>query len=168
MRGMPKEFSQTTFGRQNFMTPMFLADTKLQKRQIEIWKKGIEITKKTPPIKDDVFNVFLQDLKVSIDKIRSRGGTVLFVRPPSEGEYIQNENEVYPRKKYWNKLLEYTNTPGIYFSDYDDMKNLRCVEHSHLSPKNAAIYTKALIKILKEEKDWSFFASPHPISSQLK
>jgi hypothetical protein len=165
---MPKEFSQTTFDRQNFLTPMFLARSALQKKQMEIWKKGIAIAKKTPPIKGDMLNAFLQDLKNSIDRIRSRGGTVLFVRPPSDGELVRTENEVYPRKDYWDKLLAYTNTPGIYFSDYAPTAALNLPEHSHLSPNDAVVYTKNLIMILQQDKGWIFSASPNRISAQLQ
>lgn len=154
------EFSQTTFDRQNIMTPMFLADSNLQKMQIEVWKKGIVTSNKTPPVKGDALIAFVKGFKESIDKIRSRGGSVVFVRPPSGGLCLKNENDLFPRKKYWDYLLEYTNTPGIYFSDYPETANFVCLELSHLVPKDAIAYTKSLIKILKEEKGWSFPKSP--------
>lgn len=152
----PLEFSQTTIDRQNFMTPMFLADSNLQKAQIEAWKLGIVITRKSPTIKGEALISFFKDYKTSIDKIRSRGGTVLFVRPPSTGVCLQSEKELFPREKYWDQLLAYTNTPGIHFSDYPELADFKCPERSHLSPGDAALFTNSLIKILHQEKGWAF------------
>jgi hypothetical protein len=66
------------------------------------------------------------------------------------------ENRLYPRQKYWDYLLEYTNTPGIHYADYPGTANLICAEWSHLTLQNAAIYTSQLVKILQEEKGWKF------------
>jgi hypothetical protein len=164
----PKEFSSTNLDRQNWMTPMFLANPNLQKRQKDAWAKGIAVSIKTPAIKGDTLNLLLAGVKASIDKIRSRGGKVVFVRPPSTELYIQTETRFYPRQQYWDYLLTYTNTPGIYYSDYPATANFVCPEASHLSPTDAATYTKQLVKILKEEKGWTFPKADNSISINFK
>lgn len=135
------------------MTPMFLADSSLQKKQKAFWMRGIN---RALPIKGDTLNAFLEQTKKAIDKIRARGGSVVFVRPPSNGPYIEMENRLYPRQKYWDYLLDYTNTPGIHYADYSETANLVCAEWSHLALNEAAIYTAQLIKILEQEKGWKF------------
>ena len=132
---------------------MFLADPQLQKRQKDFWTRGI---KRASPIKGDTLHAFLEQTKKAIDKIRARGGIVVFVRPPSDGPYIEMENRLYPRQKYWDYLLEYTNTPGIHYADYPGTANLTCAEWSHLTLQDAATYTTQLVKILQEEKGWTF------------
>jgi hypothetical protein len=149
----PPEFGVSNFNRQTWITPMFLADPRLQKTQKDFWMRGI---KRASPIKGDTLHVFLEQTKKAIDKIRARGGTVVFVRPPSDGPYIEMENRLYPRQKYWDHLLEYTNTPGIHYADYPETAKLVCAEWSHLSLKDAAIYTAQLVKILQEEEGWKF------------
>jgi hypothetical protein len=149
----PLEFGAVNFNRQTWMTPMFLADPRLQEKQKEFWMRGI---KRASPIKGDTLHAFLEQTKKAIDKIRARGGTVVFIRPPSDGPYIEMENRLYPRQKYWDYLLEYTNTPGIHFSDYPGTANLICAEWSHLTLKDAAVYTTQLVKILQEGKGWTF------------
>lgn len=153
----PKEFSATNFNRQTYMTPMFLADPGLQKRQIDAWTKmGISEMNKIPGIKGDTLEARLKEIKTSIDKIRSRGGLVTFVRLPSNNGYLTAENKAYPRRQYWDRLLEYTNTPGIHFSDYPELAHFTCPEWSHLAPKDGVIFTENLVKILREEKGWTF------------
>jgi hypothetical protein len=149
----PPEFGVSNFDRQTWMTPMFLADPKLQEKQKGFWMRGI---KRASPIKGDTLHAFLEQTKKAIDKIRARGGNVVFVRPPSDGPYIEMENRLYPRQKYWDYLLEYTNTPGIHYADYPGTANLVCAEWSHLALPDAAIYTSQLVKILQEEKGWTF------------
>jgi hypothetical protein len=164
----PKELSVTNFDRQNSMTPMFLADPRLQQWQRNNWAKGIAQSGKTPVIKGDTLNAFLKGIKTCVDKIRSRGGLVVFVRPPSGELYLEMENRLYPRKKYWDKLLDYTNSPGIYFSDYPATSNFVCPEASHLSPGDAMIYTTQLVKILQEEKGWVFLKSTNATTYNFK
>jgi hypothetical protein len=147
----PKAFAMAAFERQASLTPIFLADEKLQKIQSNIWIKIGEMTKSVP-ISGPELEAYLKEIKTYINRIRARGGSVVFVRPPSTNEYLEREMLDYPREKYWDKLIEYTGTTGVYFSDYPETANLRCPENSHLSPEDAVIYTKQLIKILRADK----------------
>jgi len=150
----PKEFEWTTYDRQTYMAPKFLADTNLQKRQRDIWAMFGALDK-TPAIIGDSLMMIFKELKTNIDKIKSRGGQVTFIRPPSSGPWLQTENEVYPRKLYWDDMLAYTNTAGIHFADYPETSNFICPEWSHLALNDAIIYTTHLVKTL-ETKGWRF------------
>ena len=156
-KGFPIGFEPTTFDRQNVMSDDFVKDTTRQRQVKNAWIKfGVVST--TPGIKGDSLQNIFKELKNSIDKIKARGGQVIFLRPPSSGAAREAEKIAYPRELYWDKMLTYTNTPGIYFEDYPEIAHFECPEWSHLSPKDAAIFTKSLIKILQQEKGWSF---PH-------
>ncbi len=151
----PKEFGLTKRNRQDFMTDKFLSDTLLQKRQKDAWTKTGSMSR-APGVGGDTLLGIFKQVKISIDKIKDRGGKVVFVRTPSSGAYIETENIVYPRKKYWDAMLAHTKTEGIYFKDYPETANFICPEWSHLSSKDAVVYTKELARILKEEKGWQF------------
>ena len=150
----PKGFSMNTSQRQSFMDEEFLKDTLQQKRQQKNWAEGVNLDTIHGISGDTLLTVFKR-AKNDIDKIKARGGQVLFVRTPSNGPYEEAEKIVYPRAKYWDVLLAYTNTPGIYFKDFPETAHFVCPEWSHLTPKDAVIYTKALINIL-EQKGWKF------------
>lgn len=150
----PKGFSMNTSERQCFMDAEFLKDTLQQKRQQQNWIEGG--LDKTPGISGDSLETIFKEVKNNVDKIKARGGQILFVRTPSTGYYREAEKIAYPREKYWDKLLFYTNTPGIYFEDYPETAHFICPEWSHLSPSDAVVYTKSLIKILAWEKGWVF------------
>ncbi|HEV3224278.1 MAG TPA: hypothetical protein VGZ90_15455 [Puia sp.] len=151
----PDDFGVVDFNRQSYMTPRFVADTSLQNRVKAIWVclgRVMAAPTSSAGKLDSFFNV----IKVATDKIKSRGGHVLFLRTPSSGPMLENEKKGYPRAKYWDRLLAVTGCPGIYYADYPTLSNFVCPEWSHLKPEDAKIYTKELIKILQKDKGWTF------------
>jgi hypothetical protein len=151
----PMEFDRTTYERQSFMSPRFVADTNLQNRVKAIWM-GFATAGGPPPVSGKALDSILDWVKMQVDKIKGRGGEVLFVRTPSSGPAIMGEHQGFPRKNYWDRILTTTGCQGIYFEDYPAIANFICPEWSHLKPADAVIYTRNLVKIMEEEKGWSF------------
>jgi hypothetical protein len=81
---------------------------------------------------------------VAVRKLRARGVEVVFVRPPSDGRYLEFENRTMPRAATWDVLLARTGAPGIHFEDFPDQQGLDLPEWSHLSAESAVRYTHAL------------------------
>jgi hypothetical protein len=155
----PMEFDRSSFARQSSMTPQFVADTNLQNKVKAIWMTFAR-GNTTPPVSGQALDSLLNWVKVQVDKIKSRGGDVIFVRTPSSGPYNMGEHRGFPRKAYWDRLLATTGCQGIYFEDYPAISSFICPEWSHLKPSDAVIYTKNLVKIMSEEKGWSFLKNP--------
>ncbi|KAB1155584.1 hypothetical protein [Flavobacterium luteum] len=150
----PIEFSHNTFERQMFMTPEFVVDTVLQNKVKANWAFFASLGKGAPPMPTAELDAIFKSVKVATDKIKARGGEVLFVRTPSSGVYLQGEKIGFPREKYWDKLLTYTNCPGIHFLDYPAIDHFVCPELSHLSRPDAIEFTKHFIDILEKDKNW--------------
>ena len=113
----PKGFSMNTAERQSFMTKEFLRryfTTKATAKKLDTSRSRRSINK-TPGISGDSLETVFKEIKNNVDKIKARGGQVLFVRTPSTLTYREAEEIAYPRKKYWDALLAYTNTPGNSF-----------------------------------------------------
>jgi hypothetical protein len=161
---LPKEYHVSDDNRQSMLTPMFLADTNLQNKKRQTWSTGTSL-RKNIPIRGDTLEAYLKEIKTCTDLIKARGGIVVFVRTPSNGVMLEKEKREYPRKQYWERLLEYTGVPGYHYSDYPETAKLFCIEDSHLSPKDAALYTEQLVKILETKEGWTF---PKPGSYNLK
>jgi len=145
----PKGFEWTKFDRQTYMSEGFLADTNLLNRQTAIWKKLI-MADKTPPLNGDALKAVFVEIKTAVDKIKSRGGQVIFIRTPSSGPMAEGESKVYPRVAYWDALLSFTGTKGIHYTDDPVTANLTCPEWSHLAPKDAISYTYRLVNQLRQ------------------
>lgn len=152
-KGFPPDFGRVKFSRQEFMTDKMAGDTAIQNKVIHIWQM-FGRAQKTPPITGRVLDSVFAAIKTSVDKIKARGGKVIFVRPPSTGSFLAAEKKGFPRENYWDKLLSITGTDGIHYTDYPVIAGFNCPEESHLNLRDAAIFTKELVRILKDEKGW--------------
>ena len=141
----PDDFNCSDFSRQSKMTQKFVADTSLQHRVQNVWLFVMDMAKKAPPPKENPGPPILAVVKEAVSKIRSRGGDVVFLRPPSSGTMGAVEQHVFTRDKFWDPLLAATSSKGIYFTDYPATSHFTCPEWSHLTPQDAVKYTQALI-----------------------
>ena len=153
----PLDFGRVKFSRQDFMTERFLADTNLQNQVKGIWGFFRKISKEAPASGHKLDSI-IASVKTNVDKIKARGGQVLFVRTPSSGPFLMGERMGYPRANYWERVLSTTGCPGIHFEDYPAIAHFQCPEFSHLSPADAVVFTKNLVDILQKDKGWVF---PH-------
>jgi hypothetical protein len=92
--------------------------------------------------------------KSDIDRIRARGGEVVWVRPPSGGPLLDIERARYPRGRVWDKLVHDTASFGVYFEDYPGMQQLHCPDWSHLSRASAMAFTDAYVRVLRDQVEW--------------
>ena len=150
----PVNFSRMTFDRQEFMTTGFVADSNQVNQVKGIWYGFAQMRKSAPPMPETELAAILKSVKTATDKIKARGGEIVFVRTPSSGDYLNGEKMGFPREKYWDRLLAYTNCAGIHFEDYPAIDHFVCPEFSHLSQPDAVIFTKHLIEILANDKGW--------------
>jgi len=153
----PIEFSRKNFDRQSWMDDKFVRDTVLKKQVTDLWLFFDSVNEEQPPAGaklDSLLSVITSD----VQKIKARGGEVLFVRTPSSGYYWPSEQKSFPREKYWDKLLHVTGAPGIHFNDYPEINHFECPEWSHLSKPQAVIFTEHLVDILEKDKKWKFIA----------
>jgi hypothetical protein len=90
----------------------------------------------------------------AISKLRARGVKIIFVRPPSNGRYLEFENREFPRSKTWDVLIQRTGAPGIHFEDYPQLQGYWLPEWSHLAAEEKSRFTEALYGILEHEYGW--------------
>jgi hypothetical protein len=102
------------------------------------------------PIEDKNVQAILVRTKIAVDKIRARGGDVVFVRPPSSPDLRAVEDKHIPRARGWDALLAYTHTNGIHSDDLPTVQNLTLPESSHLSHACATVFTDAYIRIVAQ------------------
>jgi hypothetical protein len=90
-----------------------------------------------------------RDTANAVDKLRARGGKVVFVRFPNSGELRKHEDKMTPRAGPWTRLLAETKAPGIYFEDHPELASFDCPEWSHLSAPDSVEFTKRLVPHVK-------------------
>ena len=87
----------------------------------------------------------------AVTTLRARGVQVVFVRPPSVGEYYAFEQKTVPRTATWDVLLQRTGAPGIHFEDFPALQGYESPEWSHLTAAEADRFTAALVPIVERE-----------------
>jgi hypothetical protein len=90
-----------------------------------------------------------RNTKAAIDKLRARGGKIVFVRFPMTGTLKEHEDKFTPRTQTWDPLLQQTGAPGIYFEDFPELAGFDCPEWSHLSAGDSVEFTKRLVPHLR-------------------
>lgn len=129
----------------------------LAKRIQQIW-----IPLFTPPplpsyIPKDVFMAEIgkaiqarfDDTIAAVEKLRARGGKIVFVRFPVVGKLKEIEDHVMPRAMIWDPLVKRSEAPGIYFEDYPELAGFNCPEWSHLSAGDSVEFTRRLVPHLR-------------------
>jgi len=155
---LPPHFHTVNEERQGGMTDFAENSTALQKRIQQIWlplfvppppKEKLtpeELTAK----RKELGKFMLGRAKKAVDKIRKRGGKVLFLRLPSTGGLRALENQITPRPYIWDMILRVTGAPGIHFEDHPELSGFDCPEWSHLRKKDATEFTRRLVPLLNE------------------
>ena len=89
------------------------------------------------------------DTTGAVEKLRTRGAKIVFVRFPVTAELKALEDQVTPRSGIWERLLRETSSPGIYFEDFPELASFECPEWSHLSAGDSVEFTKRLVPQLR-------------------
>src|SRR5947209_341013 len=131
--------------------------SELQKRIQQIWLPLF--TPPPPPsyIPTDVFMAKMKDAIekrfrdtiAAVEKLRARGGKIVFLRLPVSGGLKALEDRTTPRNQTWDPLLQGTGAPGIYFEDFPELTGFNCPEWSHLSAGDSVEFTKRLVPHLR-------------------
>ena len=89
------------------------------------------------------------DVTAAVQKLRSRGCKIVFVRLPNSGELKALEDRVTPRAAVWDRIIRDTGAPGIHYEDFSDLASFKCPEWSHLSDGDSVDFSKRLIPHLR-------------------
>jgi hypothetical protein len=100
------------------------------------------------PLDDQIIRNISIGTKVAVDKIRARGGDVVFVRPPSAPDVREVEDRHIPRARGWDVILATTHSNGIHFDDLPAAQNLTLPEGGHTTRACATVFTDAYLRAL--------------------
>lgn len=156
---LPPSFAQIDLDRRVRMKTSWERDPAAMHRVQQIWLPLMTPPPKPPVFTDeqwaqmfaDAWDQILVQAKQNVDAITGRGGRVIFVRHPSSGGVLELEDRTTPRAAFWDRLIEETGAPGIYWSDYPELRDFDCPEWSHLSASDSVEYSKRLLQIMKRE-----------------
>jgi transposase len=90
------------------------------------------------------------DVVAAVQKLRARGGKIVFVRLPHSGGLKTLEDRDTPRAQTWDPLLKGAGAPGISYDDYPELSGFDCPEWSHLSAGDSVEFSKRLVPHLRK------------------
>jgi hypothetical protein len=91
-----------------------------------------------------------QNTAKAVEKLRARGGRIVFVHFPHSGQLKELEDRLNPRTRDWERLLKETGASGIYDKDFPELSGFDCPEWSHLSAGDSVEFTKRLVPHLRK------------------
>jgi hypothetical protein len=91
-----------------------------------------------------------QNISAAVEKIRSRGGKVVFARLPVSGKLKEVEDAASPKAGIWARILHDSKAPGIYFEEFPELAGFSCPEWSHLNASDSVEFTKRLVPHLQK------------------
>ena len=136
--------------RREWMLPKLEQDAAFQAEVQQIWLGLI-----LPPFAPDEAGLdrMMEAIARDVKAIRSRGGRVVFIAPPSTDRFRESEAVHYPRDRYWDRMLAASGALGIHFEDHPELSGFTCPEWSHLTREDARTYTRRLAPLLVEVLD---------------
>jgi hypothetical protein len=133
--------------RQAYMWEELERNPRLIEHATMAWADGMDTR---PPVSDAAIDTMLAENRAAVDRIRARGGEVVYVRWPSSGGYVPHELRTAPRERVWDPLLRATNAVGIHFEDHPELQGYELPEWSHLAAREVPRFTRALVPIIRD------------------
>jgi hypothetical protein len=144
------KISESSANRQTYLWSRIERDPYLREHARRVWLHEFSGPR---PSRAEVDRV-IESTRADIERIRSRGGEVVWVRPPSTGPLLEEERARFPRAEVWDRLTRDTGSFGLYFEDYPAMRRLTLPDWSHLCKSSALVFTDAYVRVLVSRVGW--------------
>jgi hypothetical protein len=153
----PRKLSDHQADRNTYLWSKLETDARYRELARGIWHQRFQPGAIPPPEElSKTVRAQIERAAKAVAKLRARGVRVLFLRSPSDGEYLAYERRVFPRDATWDVLLAASGAPGIHFEDYPELQGYELPEWSHMTRAEAERFTVALYGVIQRD-----FWGPH-------
>ncbi len=87
-----------------------------------------------------------------VRQVRERGGDVMFVRLPVDGDTRVREARIMPRRRFWDHFASQVNASAIHYADHPGLAGFSLPDGSHLDRRDIAAFSVSLGEILARER----------------
>jgi hypothetical protein len=116
------------------------------------WDEGLN---EAPPSNEEIrekFDTSVKDFSAMLETLRARGGDMLFIRMPSDGNYLARDLKDEARTRQWQPFIEAVGAPNIHSHDYPQLStDLDIPEWSHLSRASQDLWSHAAVPLMRAE-----------------
>jgi hypothetical protein len=148
-----RKLSETEADRNSYLWSKVATDAEYRQLARDIWQEGF-VPSPNDPTPEEILkteNEQIARAAKAVTELREHGVKVLFVRMPSDGEYLAYEDRLFPRERSWRALLQATGAPGIHFQDYPQLEGYYLPEWSHMTRSEAERFTAELYGIIARD-----------------
>jgi hypothetical protein len=157
---LPRRLADHEADRNSFLWSKLSNDREYRELARSIWRQRFVPALDPPPeARRKSIREQIDRTAQAVAKLRARGVQVLFLRAPSDGEYLAYERRLYPRAETWDALLTASGAPGVHFEDYPELQGYYLPEWSHMPRADAERFTVALYGVI-ERDFWGPRATP--------
>ncbi len=103
------------------------------------------------PLSGTAFEQRVAEIRRLAEKIRGRGGQVLFLRMISSTPVREVESARFPDAAYWDVFRRTVGVPCLNYADDPALSRFTCAEGVHLDQSDAPAFTAALADLLKRQ-----------------
>jgi len=89
------------------------------------------------------------DLRQMNRALQERGGRLIMLRMPTSGPRWPYDEEMFPRRQFWNTIQKTSGVETVHFKDYSGLSGFDCPDYSHLDAHDIGRFTSNLGRILK-------------------
>ncbi len=135
------------------MFDIAVTDTTYARMITDFWSFVIQPPPNLPPpeVIEEMKNGIIATTVELVEKFKTRGGKVIFIRCPSQNHFRMAENGGFPRAENWNKLIKVAGSASYHFEDHDFMSKYTLPEWSHLATPDARVFTTDLVRQMKKD-----------------
>lgn len=146
-----RKLSNSEADRNTSMWSKLETDADYRQLARSIWRQRFVAAADPPPqVLRKTIATQIERMAKAVATLRARGVQVLFLRSPSDGEYLSYERRLFPRASTWDALLSASGAPGVHFEDYPQLQGYHLPEWSHMTHADAERYTLALYGVIAQ------------------
>jgi len=104
-----------------------------------------------PPTKSQLWAQSIQLINSYSNAIKSRGGSVVLVRLPTDKGHWQLDEHYYPRAQYWDLIGRDSGVSTVHFNDVNGLNEIDLPDSTHVDQKDTVEFTEILFDHLIEK-----------------
>ena len=138
--------------RQTDMWPPVEVEGSFDNEQIlAFWMRGLSRDPESPEKMQEMAGEAVEFFAPLVEKLRERGGDVVFIRMPGNGKYLEHDLATDYRGLTWDPMTEGFGAVSINSMDYPELSSeLSIPEWSHLSRQSQDDFSRRIVPIIKQ------------------
>jgi hypothetical protein len=115
------------------------------------WSGGLGRPPEKPERMAEMASETLAFFTPLVEKLRERGGDMVFIRMPSEGGYLKHDIKTDYRGLTWDVMVKDLGAPAIHTFDYPQLStDLDIPEWSHLSRASQDLWSRDIVPVIEQ------------------